>query len=77
MSIHQLRRWSQELFAYDFSILHRSTNMMKDADTFFVALTLYFINILLLISSFATTNLSLALLLTATMSFTIVPILIM
>ena len=31
-SIHQLRRWSQELFAYDFSIIYRSAKMMKDVD---------------------------------------------
>ena len=32
-SIHQLRRWSQELFAYNFSIIHRPATMMKDVDT--------------------------------------------
>ena len=28
--IHQLRRWSQEIFAYDFSIVHRPAKMMKN-----------------------------------------------
>ena len=32
-SIYQLRRWSQELFAYDFNIIHRPSPMMKDVDT--------------------------------------------
>ena len=32
-SIHQLRRWSQELFAYNFSIIHRPATMMKNGDT--------------------------------------------
>ena len=32
-SIHQLCRWSQELFAYDFSIIHRPAVMMKNINT--------------------------------------------
>ena len=32
-SIHQLRRWSQEIFAYDFIIIHRPATMMKDVDS--------------------------------------------
>ena len=32
-SIHQLRRWSQQLFDYDFSIIHRPAAMMKDVDS--------------------------------------------
>ena len=32
-SIYQLCRWSQELFAYDFSIIRRPAKMMKDIDT--------------------------------------------
>ena len=31
--IHQLRRWSQELFVYDFSIIHRPATMTKDVDS--------------------------------------------
>jgi len=31
-SIHQLRRWSQENFSYDFNIIHRLAKMMKDVD---------------------------------------------
>ena len=29
---HTLRRWSQELMAYDFKPVHRSAHMMKDVD---------------------------------------------
>ena len=29
-SVHQLRCWSQELFGYDFSIIRRSKNIMKN-----------------------------------------------
>ena len=32
-SIYQLRRYFQEIFAYDFSIIHHPTPMMKDVDT--------------------------------------------
>ena len=31
-SIHQIQRWSQELFNYDFAIIHRASSMMKDID---------------------------------------------
>ena len=31
-SIHQIRRWSKELFNYDFAIIHRASSMMKDID---------------------------------------------
>ena len=31
-SIHQLRRWSQELLGYEFAIIHRAASMMKDVD---------------------------------------------
>ena len=31
-SIHQLRRWSQELLGYEFAIIHRAVSMMKDVD---------------------------------------------
>ena len=31
-SIHQIKRWSQELMAYEFVCLHRSNKMMKDVD---------------------------------------------
>ena len=31
-SIHQLRRWFQELFGYEFAIVHRIASMMKDMD---------------------------------------------
>ena len=31
-SIHQIRRWSQELFGYEFAIIHRAASMMKDVD---------------------------------------------
>ena len=31
-SIHQLRRWSQGLFGYEFAIIHRAASMMKDVD---------------------------------------------
>ena len=31
-SIHQIRRWSQKIFAYDLSIIHRPAKMMKDID---------------------------------------------
>ena len=31
-SIHQLRRWSQELLGYEFAIIHRAARMMKDVD---------------------------------------------
>ena len=31
-SIHQLRRWSQELLGYEFAIIHRASSMMKDID---------------------------------------------
>ena len=34
-SIYQLRRWSQELFFYDFSIIHHPAKMMKDVDACF------------------------------------------
>ena len=30
--IHTLRRWCQELMAYDFTPLHRPCNIMKDVD---------------------------------------------
>ena len=31
-SIHQHRRWSQEIFDYEFAIIHREASMMKDVD---------------------------------------------
>ena len=31
-SIHQLKRWTQELMAYEFVCLHRLNKMMKDVD---------------------------------------------
>ena len=31
-SIHQIKRWSQELMAYEFVCIHRSNRMMKDVD---------------------------------------------
>ena len=31
-NIHQLQRWSQELFGYEFAIIHRVASMMKDVD---------------------------------------------
>ena len=31
-NIHQLQCWSQELFGYEFAIIHSVTSMMKDAD---------------------------------------------
>ena len=31
-SIHRIRRWSKELFNYDFAIIHRASSMMKDID---------------------------------------------
>ena len=31
-SIHQLRRWSQELMGYEFAFIHRVARMMKDVD---------------------------------------------
>jgi len=30
--IHQVRRWTQELLAYHFRILHRPARMMRDVD---------------------------------------------
>ena len=30
--IYQLRRWSQELFGYEFAIIHRVSRMIKDVD---------------------------------------------
>ena len=33
-SIHQLRRWSQELLGYEFAIIHPAASMMKDVDGF-------------------------------------------
>ena len=47
--IHQLRRWSQEIFDYDFSIVHRPAKMMKMSMLTLVILTLLFIHILLLL----------------------------
>ena len=32
MSIHQLKRWSQELLVYEIVIIHRPRKMMKDVD---------------------------------------------
>ena len=32
-SIHQLKRWTQELLAYEFVIIHRVATMMKDVDS--------------------------------------------
>ena len=32
-SIHQLKRWTQELLAYEFVIIHRVAAMMKDVDS--------------------------------------------
>ena len=32
-SIHQLKRWSQEILSYDFVIIHRINKMRKDVDT--------------------------------------------
>ena len=32
-SIHQLKRWSQELLAYEFVCIHRPNRMMKDFDS--------------------------------------------
>ena len=31
-SIHQLRRWSQEIFGYTFAIIHHAASMIKDVD---------------------------------------------
>ena len=31
-SIHQLRRWLQELLGYEFAIIYRAASMMKDVD---------------------------------------------
>ena len=31
-NIHQLRRWYQELFGYEFAIIHRVASMMKHVD---------------------------------------------
>ena len=31
-SIHQLRRWSQELFGCELAIIHREASIMKDVD---------------------------------------------
>ena len=31
--IHSLRRWTQELLAYDFETIHRPATMMRDVDT--------------------------------------------
>ena len=34
-SAHQLRRWSHEIFGYEFIIVHHFINMIKDIDTLF------------------------------------------
>ena len=31
-SIHQLRRWSQELLGYEFAIIHRAASMIQCVD---------------------------------------------
>jgi hypothetical protein len=31
-NIHQIRRWSQELLGYHFTVIHRPAKMMKDVD---------------------------------------------
>ena len=31
-SIHQLKRWSQDILAYEFVCIHRPNRMMKDVD---------------------------------------------
>ena len=32
-SIHQLKRWSQEILAYEFVCIHLPNRMMKDIDS--------------------------------------------